>query len=76
MSSEEMRVELEVFVNAGLREGWCGWPVKLENGMDQVLSPPLRAESVRFWPRREAGVAAPHGRLGTFATGCRYCTEN
>ncbi len=26
MSSEEMRSELEIFVNRGLREGWCGWP--------------------------------------------------
>ncbi len=26
MSSEEMRTELEIFVNQGLREGWCGWP--------------------------------------------------
>ena len=26
MSSEEMRTELEVFVNQGLREGWRGWP--------------------------------------------------
>jgi hypothetical protein len=26
MSSEEMRSELEIFVNQGLREGWRGWP--------------------------------------------------
>jgi hypothetical protein len=26
MSSEEMRTELEMFVNQGLREGWRGWP--------------------------------------------------
>ena len=26
MSSEEMRTELEIFVNQGLREGWHGWP--------------------------------------------------
>jgi len=28
MSSEEMRIELESFVNTGLREGWRGWPLK------------------------------------------------
>lgn len=28
MNSEEMRVELESFVNAGLRQGWRGWPLK------------------------------------------------
>jgi len=26
MNSEEMRNELEWFVNTGLREGWTGWP--------------------------------------------------
>jgi len=26
MSSEEMRTELEVFVNQGLQQGWRGWP--------------------------------------------------
>jgi hypothetical protein len=26
MSSEEMRTELETFVNKGLQEGWRGWP--------------------------------------------------
>lgn len=28
MSSEEMRTELESFVNQGLRKGWRGWPLK------------------------------------------------
>ena len=28
MSSEEMGIELESFVNQGLREGWGGWPPK------------------------------------------------
>jgi len=28
MSSEEMRIELESFVNQGLQEGWGGWPPK------------------------------------------------
>ena len=28
MSSEDMRVELESFVNRGLQEGWHGWPRK------------------------------------------------
>jgi hypothetical protein len=37
MSSEEMRIELETFVNAGLREGWHGWPLKGANHQDQVF---------------------------------------
>jgi hypothetical protein len=28
MSSEQMRIELEAFVNTGLREGWRGWPLR------------------------------------------------
>jgi hypothetical protein len=28
MDSEEMREELESFVNQGIEEGWGGWPVK------------------------------------------------
>lgn len=28
MSAEDMRNELEAFVNRGLEEGWCGWPTK------------------------------------------------
>ena len=28
MNSERMRTELESFVNAGLRQGWRGWPRK------------------------------------------------
>ena len=28
MSSEEIRLELESFINRGLKERWHGWPVK------------------------------------------------
>ena len=28
MSAEEMRSDLEIFVNRGLSEGWGGWPTK------------------------------------------------
>jgi hypothetical protein len=37
MSSEEMRIELEAFVNAGLREGWHGWPLKGQTGMRPAM---------------------------------------
>ena len=37
MSSEEMRVDLESFVNKGLHEGWRGWPVKYESGRHNAL---------------------------------------
>jgi hypothetical protein len=32
MSAEEMRIELERFVNTGLQEGWTGWPLKGQRG--------------------------------------------
>ena len=32
LSSEEMRTELEIFVNQGLQEGWRGWPRHDERG--------------------------------------------
>jgi hypothetical protein len=71
-----MRFELEAFVNMGLREGWCGWPLKEESGMNQTLSLPLHAVSVRFWRRRDNGVTVPDRRLGAFRAGCRCCVEN
>jgi hypothetical protein len=36
MSAEEMRAELESFVNQGLEEGWRGWPTRSQTaGFDQ-----------------------------------------
>jgi hypothetical protein len=37
MSSEEMRTELEIFVNQGLREGWRGWPRHDSRGSHKTL---------------------------------------
>ncbi len=28
MNAEDMRTELESFLNEGLDKGWCGWPTK------------------------------------------------
>ncbi len=39
MSSEEMRIELERFVNAGLRQGWRGWPLKEESPESNARNP-------------------------------------
>lgn len=37
MGAEQMRVELESFVNQGLQEGWCGWPMKTRlSGQEEV----------------------------------------
>ena len=75
MSSEEMRVELEAFVNIGLREGWCGWPLKEESQVNQA-SGVLHAGSIRFWRRQGSGSIAPRGRLQALRVSGRYCVEN
>ncbi len=75
MSSEEMRNELEAFVNTGLREGWGGWPLKEESQINQP-SGVLNAGSIRFWRRPSHRVVAPGERLQAFKGGCRYCVEN
>ena len=44
MSSEEMRTELEIFVNQGLQEGWRGWPRHDDRGFRRTdrTEPDLR----------------------------------
>ncbi len=49
MSSEEMRTELEIFVNEGLREGWRGWPLKGENHKDRPRVHRRNVASLRIW---------------------------
>lgn len=75
MSSEEMRVELEAFVNTGLQEGWYGWPLKEESRTNQT-SGVLHAGLIRFWRRQGSKAIGPHERLQAFRAGCRYCVEN
>jgi hypothetical protein len=47
MSSEEMRIELERFVNAGLEEGWHGWPRKAETRQEPLFCGRLHAAAER-----------------------------
>ena len=54
MSSEEMRTELEVFVNQGLREGWRGWPRHDSRGFHRTT----RTEGTN----RTYGIAQGSGR--------------
>ena len=69
MSAEDMRIELETFVNQGLAEGWCGWPTKQRR--------PDRRESDPAWKASAAGIgydAAPMDfwlpSLAVVARGC------
>jgi hypothetical protein len=75
MSSEEMRVELEAFVNTGLREGWCGWPLKKQSRHNRV-SGVLRTGPVTFWRRHGNAAIALGERLQAFQASGRYCVEN
>jgi hypothetical protein len=62
MSSEEMRIELERFVNTGLREGWRGWPLKAE-------SRESGARSLETGEARRQGFQVQNaGRLAAFGT--------
>jgi hypothetical protein len=57
MDSEEMRTELERFVNTGLQEGWHGWPLKSAIG-----DPGLQRRSIalgRGSPTRLSTLGAP-----------------
>jgi hypothetical protein len=76
MSSEEMRVELEAFVNAGLREGWRGWPLKEESRMSRTSDLPLYAKLVGIQSRWSRRLRVRGEQLRAFVVGSRYCAEN
>ncbi|MBN1507841.1 MAG: hypothetical protein JW955_13405 [Sedimentisphaerales bacterium] len=76
MSSEEMRIELEMFVNIGLREGWCGWPLKDGVRTGRGSSLPLHANMVRLWRKTGSGLAAFGERLGARGIVSRLYVEN
>jgi len=76
MSSEEMRNELEAFVNTGLREGWCGWPLKAETCISRRSAPPLHTKPARFWRRRDSTSIVSDRSLEVLRIGRRRCVEN
>jgi hypothetical protein len=63
MSAEEMRTELEAFVNKGLREGWCGWPLK-EGWSRGLRRARLQVAPIRIRPVGHDGSAALIGLSG------------
>ncbi len=65
MSAEEMRTELEAFVNKGLREGWCGWPLK--QGLGEGRMPAyLRVTPIRICDMGHDGSTALMGLSSRF----------
>jgi len=76
MSSEEMRVELEAFVNAGLQEGWRGWPLKEESRVSRTSDLPLYARRVAIHRGSDRRLCVRGERLRAFRVGSRYYAKN
>ncbi len=71
MSSEDMRVELESFVNRGLQEGWHGWPRKGAHRRDEAQG----ERPAGGWDRLIRRIPESFGlRSDAFAT--RQCLFN
>lgn len=67
MNPEEMRAELEIFVNEGLREGWQGWPLKSEARPVSPRGGRLSVTALKIW-RGDAGKPfSPRRGLRLFA---------
>ena len=74
MSSEQMRIELEAFVNIGLQEGWRGWPLKgqADGGHGLVAQAGAGWRIVCRSGRSQSMVLIRRqGRQS-----CRFCAEN
>jgi hypothetical protein len=74
MSAEEMRTELEMFVNEGLREGWGGWPLKQESDVGgQALEQRLRIAPLRILRSCVGDSTVLIGRRGTLRISSLLC---
>lgn len=67
MNSEQMRAELEIFVNEGLRAGWRGWPLKSETQKGRSARERSGVASLRVWRGGRRKPVSPVGRLGLLA---------
>jgi hypothetical protein len=67
MSSEEMRTELEIFVNEGLREGWRGWPLKGESRPARSCGSRRNVAALRLWRGGRSNPPRLTRRQGLFA---------
>jgi hypothetical protein len=56
---ERMRMELERFVNAGLEEGWTGWPLKVDSCISKRFSGEWSPASVQSWLGESNALAVP-----------------
>jgi hypothetical protein len=79
MSAEDMRIELEAFVNQGLAEGWCGWPTKgslpgrkelTGTGYAPVAGLGHRADPRHWWFPRLVPAPRPQASSGDGESSC------
>jgi len=68
MSPEDMRMELERFVNTGLREGWTGWPIRAGACVVGDFRGQWLAGSAESWLVGSDGSACPEAMEGTLAS--------
>jgi hypothetical protein len=66
MDSEEMRIELESFVNAGLQEGWRGWPLKDPIRLGRAAGGQYDYAALRIWPGHRDDLTVLIRRRQTF----------
>jgi hypothetical protein len=66
MGPEEMRMELERFVNVGLQEGWSGWPLKVESCISGRFGGQWATASVQPWLGGSDRVVRSDG-MGAYA---------
>ena len=67
MSSEEMRTELEIFVNEGLRAGWRGWPLKSETPQGRSGGRRAGVAGLQIWRGSRRRPVPPVGLLALSA---------
>jgi hypothetical protein len=67
MSSEQMRVELEIFVNEGLQAGWRGWPLKSETPKGRTGRGRAGGALLQLWRGGRRKPVSPIGRRGPVA---------
>jgi hypothetical protein len=68
MDSQEMREELESFVNKGIEEGWSGWPLKnwSTDGDALRLTCRMAVSTFGFLSRFGEGMFPLDGRLSRY----------
>ena len=72
MSSDEMRVELESFVNEGITQGWHGWPLKYQFGRQNEAAGRFGATVDRITVPAQEILGRLYGEESRFARLARF----